>query len=435
MFGPESKIFGKASKLNKSNGQYPGQQAGDIPVWMNAYEYDKGIEVLAPDGNYYRCLVDHISDNFITDLGLGNWVIFAGPGIDNDNQTISLDPDGVTLRLSNGIVPDTTVDLTPFLDNTDGQTLSLAGTLLSISNGNSIDLASFLDNTDSQVLSLVGTVLSISGGNSIDLISFLDNTDAQTLSLIANQLFISNGNSVDLSAYLDNTDAQTLSLVGNMLSISNGNSIDLALYLDNTDNQVLSLDPDGVTLRLGNGTGADTTVDLSSFTPLPGTGNNVLTETSFSTNVLQVKAGPGAMTLFHTLLYPVDANVVDGKTRRINYVFDYTKTIGVSTLAFSFNIGGGMIINIPPNAIGNSSIASGTIFVEIKISFRAGLGAYAYVSLKRYVSGSLAFENIFKTPLGTWTKTIANNVDVNWQVISGTPTHTLTLLNVTSELL
>jgi len=81
MFGPESKLFGKASKLSKSNSQYPGQEPGDIPGWMQAYEYDKGTEVMGPDFNYYRCLIDHVSNNFFIDLANGNWVIFAGPGL------------------------------------------------------------------------------------------------------------------------------------------------------------------------------------------------------------------------------------------------------------------------------------------------------------------------------------------------------------------
>ena len=72
-----------------------------------------------------------------------------------------------------------------------------------------IDLSPYLDNTDAQTLSFdTGTsILSISGGNSANLSSLLDNTDSQTLSIDgSNNLSIAGGNSVSLSAYLDNTD-------------------------------------------------------------------------------------------------------------------------------------------------------------------------------------------------------------------------------------
>lgn len=193
-----------------------------------------------------------------------------------DNQSISLS--GNTITLSGGIVPDTSVDLTPFLDNTDDQilsgnlvgtnlvlnlenggivtiplasidtddqTLTLAGSNLSIQDGNTIDLSVFLDNTDDQNIidfSITGTNLRLeleNGGSQIvDLSPFLDNTDDQTLSLIANDLILEDGGSVDLSPYLDNTDQQTLNLVSNNLSISNGNTVNLSQYVNPTVNVI-----------------------------------------------------------------------------------------------------------------------------------------------------------------------------------------------------
>lgn len=81
-----------------------------------------------------------------------------------------------------------------------------------------------------QDLSLVNNQLSISITNStVNLAPYLDNTDEQTLSLNNNTLSISNGNSIDLSQYV-NTDNQTLSLNNNILSISNGNNVNLSDY-------------------------------------------------------------------------------------------------------------------------------------------------------------------------------------------------------------
>jgi hypothetical protein len=163
-----------------------------------------------------------------------------------------------TLSLSGST---TTVDLGSYLDNTDAQTVGLAGTVLTISGGNTIDLAPI--NTDSQTLSLSGSSLSVSGGNTVNLASINTDvlaslscavgqiaqwngtawvcaspsaaSDAQTLNLSGNNLSILNGNSVSLAGYLDNTDSQALSLGSNTLSLVNGGSVNLAAYLDNTD--------------------------------------------------------------------------------------------------------------------------------------------------------------------------------------------------------
>ena len=157
-----------------------------------------------------------------------------------DNQTLNFDSSTYELTIANG----NTVDLTDLKDDDDSnplneiQDLYLSNDSLVISNNpwaTVINLAPYMDNTDAQTLSLAGDSLTITGGNSVDLTSYLDNTDAQTLSLAGDSLTISGGNSVDLTSYLDNTDAQTLSLAGDSLTISGGNSVDLSSYLDADD--------------------------------------------------------------------------------------------------------------------------------------------------------------------------------------------------------
>jgi len=100
-----------------------------------------------------------------------------------DNQVLNLS--GNTLTLSGGLGPDTSVDLTQYLDDTD---------------------------TDEQIITqfqIVGgnVVLSIENGNTvtIPLAAFQDGigTDDQTISLSGNNLTIENGNTVDLSQYRD----------------------------------------------------------------------------------------------------------------------------------------------------------------------------------------------------------------------------------------
>ncbi|MGH1438382.1 MAG: hypothetical protein ACRBG0_28395, partial [Lewinella sp.] len=118
---------------------------------------------------------------------------------------------------------------------TDDQNLSLAGTTLSIEDGNSVDLSALQDGigTDDQNLTLTGTTLAIEDGNSVDLATL--NTDDQTLSLSGTELTISEGNTVDLSALsgVDNDD-QNLRLTGTTLSIDDGNAVDLSALQDGT---------------------------------------------------------------------------------------------------------------------------------------------------------------------------------------------------------
>ncbi len=234
------------------------------------------------------------------------------------NQSLALN--GVTnnLSLTNG----GSVSLTPYLDNTDEQSLSLSGSTLSISGGNNVSLAAFsnqslalngvtnnlsltnggsvsltpyLDNTDEQSLSLSGSTLSISGGNNVSLAAFsnqslalngvtnnlsltnggsvsltpyLDNTDTQDLALSGNSLSLTNGGSVNLAGYLDNTDTQDLNLSGNSLSLTNGGSVDLAGYLDNTDDQqvnTFTINSDQLGISLENDGVPVQTVDLTPY--------------------------------------------------------------------------------------------------------------------------------------------------------------------------
>ncbi len=178
-------------------------------------------------------------------------------------QTLGLASNTLTISSSNS------VDLSPYLDNTDAQTLSLTGTNLSVSGGNTIDVSSLQDgyeaNTDEQDLQLSGNTLSLTNdATPVDLSGYLDNTDEQTLSLAGTELSIAGGNTIDVSSLQDgyeaNTDEQDLQLSGNTLSLTNdATPVDLSGYLDNTDGQTLSLTGTNLSISGGN------TIDVSSF--------------------------------------------------------------------------------------------------------------------------------------------------------------------------
>ena len=111
------------------------------------------------------------------------------------------------------------------------QTLSLAGSELTLSDGNMVDLADAIPEIDIQTITLENDILSISRGNTVDL-----SDHKQTLSLSGNTLVITNGNTVDLSPM-----QQDLSVDGTELSISDGNTVDLGLLSEELDNQTLRI--------------------------------------------------------------------------------------------------------------------------------------------------------------------------------------------------
>jgi hypothetical protein len=193
------------------------------------------------------------------------------PYLDNtDNQSLALTGNSL------GIIGGSGVDLTPFMDNTDQQSLSLTGTNLAISNGTGVDLAGFMDNTDSQDLTITGNSLSLSNdATPVDLSSYLDNTDSQTLTFTGNSLSISGGNSISLASLA--ADNQNLNLAGSSLSISGGNSVSLAPFLDNTDKQDLQLS--GNILSLSNDA---TAIDLTPY--LDNTDKQTLAFSTSGTN-------------------------------------------------------------------------------------------------------------------------------------------------------
>lgn len=141
------------------------------------------------------------------------------------------------------------------------QSLTLTGSLLEISDGNSVDLGVLGANTDEQTLTLTGTDLAISEGNTVDLSVLQDGsgTDDQTLTIDGNTLTLENGGTVNLAEYLDNTDQQNLTLSGSNLSISGGNNVDLGVLGADTDDQTLSLSGTDLTISEGN------TINLSSL--------------------------------------------------------------------------------------------------------------------------------------------------------------------------
>ncbi len=218
-----------------------------------------------------------------------------------DNQALTLET-GNILTLEDG----GTVDLAPFLDNTDDQQVtdfSLDGTTneltLTLEDGGTqtVDFSAVLAAADNQALTLeTGNILTLEDGGTVDLTPFLDNTDDQqvtdfSLDGTTNELTLTledgGTQTVDFSAVLAAADNQALTLeTGNILTLEDGGTVDLTPFLDNTDDQnIENLDLTGNTLTVGIENGAAQTVDLSA---LVGTDNQNIENLALAGNTLTV---------------------------------------------------------------------------------------------------------------------------------------------------
>jgi|GEM_PF-4061744 len=258
--------------------------------------------IFISDGNGFVYLGDYVND---ADSDTTNEI--QGLSVSNDSLYISGSP--------------IAIDLSPYLDNTDNQQLSISNDTIYLANGGFVTIPQSI-NTDEQDLILSGDTLYISNGNGfVDLSSYIDDADSdpnnelQDLTLTNDTLFLSNSAAaVDLTGFLDNTDQQTLSVLGNDLSISSGNTvtinpddadadpqneiqalqysndtlritnnplspaIDLGVYLDDTDNQTLTFDAATGTLGISGGN--------SISLPFSTGGDNWGTQTAVSTGAI-----------------------------------------------------------------------------------------------------------------------------------------------------
>ena len=145
-----------------------------------------------------------------------------------------------------------TVNLTPYLDNTDNQQITdfdLNATTnvltITLEDGGTqmVDLSGLNDSgSDDQALSLSGNTLTLEDGGTVNLAPYLDNSDDQQitdfdLNATTNVLTITleDGGTqmVDLSGLNDSgSDDQALSLSGNTLTLEDGGTVNLTPYLD-----------------------------------------------------------------------------------------------------------------------------------------------------------------------------------------------------------
>jgi hypothetical protein len=163
---------------------------------------------------------------------------FIDADIDSTNELQTLGLKANVLNISDGN------SVTFNFDDADAdpvneiQDLSLSANLLTLSKDPtpaSIDLSPYLDNTDNQTLSVdvPGNTLSISrlsSGSSTVSIDADPTNEIQDLQITGNSLKITknaSASSISLAPYLDNTDNQSLSINSGTLSITGGNNVNI----------------------------------------------------------------------------------------------------------------------------------------------------------------------------------------------------------------
>ncbi len=276
-----------------TNGQVLSTNGSGTYTWVNdnAGTDNQNIQNLAFDASTNILTVGIQNGNSQT-VDLTALLNDADSDPNNEIQDLSLNTTTNILTITNNGTP-TNIDLTPYLDNTDNQDLSLTGNTLSLTNdGTPVDLSGYLDNTDSQNLSNTtagsNVTVNISGGAGTTFsINDADSDPTNEIELPSggtNGQVLSTNGSGTYTWVTDNagTDNQDLSLTGNTLSLTNdGTPVDLSGYLDNTDSQNLSntIAGSNVTVNISGGTGTTFSINDADSDPtneieLPSGGTN-----------------------------------------------------------------------------------------------------------------------------------------------------------------
>ncbi|WP_206682554.1 hypothetical protein, partial [Croceivirga lutea] len=259
-----------------------GADIGDIYV-----NTDSGT-IFYWDGDSWELISGSDSDTLVQDFTL----------IDTDADTIN---DTLRLTDTDGGQWDVLISDLAGLINTDDQTASEVSIADAGGNFTATDVEGALSelaagSTDDQALSLAaGNILTLEDGGTVDLTPFLDNTDDQAITAFSldngtNELTLTledgGTQTVDFTTVLAaaGTDDQALSLAaGNILTLEDGGTVDLTPFLDNTDDQAItafSLDNGTNELTLTLEDGGTQTVDFTTVLAAAGTDDQTASEVS-----------------------------------------------------------------------------------------------------------------------------------------------------------
>lgn len=132
--------------------------------------------------------------------------------------------------------------------------------------------------------------------------------------------------------------------------------------------------------------------------------------------------------------YNVSQNVFDGRTRRIKFEISYVKSTGNTSTNFKVNIGGNNI-TFNTNSMGSAAVVDNFYVFELFINFRNNNKCNIFVQYIRYNSNSIVNSESKKLKNVNWNKSISNNIDLIFGIVTGNSTHILTLEQKISELI
>ena len=331
-----------------------------------------------------------ISGNSLTILN-GNTVTLPAAAVSNDNDSTNelnsqVQFTGTTLTITDGGGAKS-ANLSSLLDNTDSQALSVSGSTLSISGGNSVTLPAGggpnndNDSTNELISAFVlsNDTLSItdaSGTKQVGLATYMDNTDAQALSMSGDTIYLSNGGFVKLPAATSGFDGdssstneiQALTLSSDTLSLSKSNYIVLPSGTINTDDQNLTLSNDTLKIESGN-----YVVLPSSSVNLDNDSTNELQSLSISGNNLSLSNGNSVTlpagsisndndsTNEYNTAFGLTGNslrIIDGggvKTADLSSFKDNTDSQTLSLSGSTLSIAGGNSVTLPAGTTSNDN--------------------------------------------------------------------------------
>lgn len=261
-----------------------------------------------------------------------------------DDQTIdvfSITSNTLNLSLEDDAEATKTVDLSPYLDNTDAQTLSFSSPNLTITGGNSVDISAIQDGTGTD-------------DQTIDVFSITSNT--------LNLSLESDGEAtktVDLSPYLDNTDTQLTEeqvedFVGGMITGNTESGITVT-YQD-ADGTLDFSATDGSTINeswsIAGDTGSESGIKADDGNITFAGGTLVTTSYNSMTNTMTFNSSAGTMDSWTWGGDVSTTTISDGET---------AKVLGASGLDATLS-GNNVTIDYDFTALG--SITSGNISVS-----------------------------------------------------------------------
>ncbi len=339
-------------------------------------------------------------------VNLGGLVAAVDGDSTNELQSLTFDEASSTLSISDG----NSINLTNWISENDSdstneiQDLLLTGDILTITNNagpTSIDLSPYLDNTDEQTLSLSGNDLSISSGNSVSLANF-----SPRWSLSGSTIFYNGGN-VGIGV----TAAEKL------------------FHIQNTTTSAL-IEIEGPFNTTGEGAGIRLTEEFGTdygFDMLYESQSNVLVFRAIENNaiaednILTMSRSTGDVTISNNLLTPSS-----GTTTVISGTNQTLTTIGNHTLIVEAGVDGASVSRITagqdgqelviiggPGTVGDLSFYS-SLQSDTPSTQRMKLGAY-----NRSVGEGDILTLVYSSVLGYWMeKSYASNA---WQVVINRP--------------